>query len=319
MTDIPDQSLASPHMPDGLGLLPAELPDPAGPLTPTGHLRRRQLVSRFAEAGQTTAALLAVAMLGIVVYSVAARGASVLSFDFLTKNPPALEGVKGGGIAPEIVGTAVIMLLATAIAMPLGILAALYITEFAGRRSASAIRLALDLLNGLPTIVVGLFVFGLLVIGHHQYGFAGSVALAIIMLPLIARASQEVLLLVPSSLREAADALGVGHWRAVRGVVLPTALGGILTATVLAVARAAGETAPLIFLSSIYGDTVSLNPFAHEGMPNIPVYIFNASEAADPSGFARAWGAGLVLLTFILVASLGGRALLNRSRSKLTG
>jgi phosphate transport system permease protein len=139
------------------------------------------------------------------------------------------------------------------------------------------------------------------------------------MLPLIARASQEVLLLVPSSLREAADALGVSHWRAVRGVVFPTALGGILTATVLAVARAAGETAPLIFLSSIYGDTVSLNPFAHEGMPNIPVYIFNASEAADPSGFARAWGAGLVLLTFILVASLGGRVLLSRSRSKLTG
>jgi phosphate transport system permease protein len=306
-------------MPDGFGPLTAEFSDPASPLTPTGHLRRRQLVSRFAEAGQTTAALLAVAVLAVVVYSVAARGASVLSLDFLTKNPPAHEGVKGGGIAPEIVGTAVIMLLATAIAMPLGILTALYMTEFAGRRSAQAIRLALDLLNGLPTIVVGLFVFGLLVVGHHQYGFAGSFALAIIMLPLIARASQEVLLLVPQSLREAADALGVSHWRTVRGVVLPTALGGVMTATVLAVARAAGETAPLLFLTSIYANTVSLNPFAHEGMANIPVYIFTASEGTDPNGFARAWGAGFVLLAFILVASLGGRALLSRSRAKLTG
>jgi phosphate transport system permease protein len=210
------------------------------------------------------------------------------------------------------------MLLATAIAMPLGILTALYLTEFAGARAARAIRLVLDLLNGLPTIVVGLFVFGLLVVGYHQFGFAGSFALAIIMLPLIARATQEVLLLVPPSLREAADALGVSHWRTVRGVVLPTALGGILTATVLAVARAAGETAPLIFVSSIYGNAVSVNPFGGQGLPNIPVYIFNASEAADPYGFARAWGAGFVLLAFILVASLAGRALLSRSRAKLT-
>lgn len=294
----------------------SELPDPAGPLTASGHLRRRQLVSRLAQAGQTTAALLAVGVLGIVVYSVASRGAGMLSVDFLTKDPPAFEGVKGGGIAPAIVGTALIMAVATAVAMPLGILTALYLSEYAGRRAARAIRLALDLLNGMPTIVIGLFLFGLLVVGKHQSGFAGALALAIVMLPLIARATQEVLALVPRGLREAADALGVSHWRTVRGVVIPSALGGILTATVLAVARAAGETAPLIFLSSIYDNKVSTDLFG-QAVPNIPVYIFTASEAADRYGFERAWGAGLVLLGFILITSLGGRMLLSRSRAKL--
>jgi len=309
VTDLPGPA-AQPtaEEPDTLGPLAMDLPDYSGPLTPSDHLRRRQLISRLVEATQTTSALLAVVVLGIVVYSVASRGASVLSIGFLTKAPPALSGVAGGGIAPEIIGTAVIMAVATAIAMPMGILAALYLTEFAGPWSARAIRLALDLLNGLPTIVVGLFVFGLLVVGHHQSGFAGSFALAIIMLPLIARATQEVLLLVPAGLREAADALGVSHWRTVRGVVLPTARGGILTATVLAVARAAGETAPLIFVCSIFGNTASLNLFG-QALPNIPVYIFNASEAAEPYGFARAWGAACVLLAFILLANLGSRAL----------
>jgi phosphate transport system permease protein len=297
---------------DAMGPPTMDPPDFSGPLTPSGHLRRRQLVSRLAEAAQTTAALLAVAVLGIVVYSVAERGASVLSFSFLTKDPPLLAGAPGGGIAPAIIGTAVIMALATAIAMPIGILTALYLTEFAGRWSARAVKLILDLLNGLPTIVVGLFVFGLLVVGHHQSGFAGSFALAIIMLPLIARATQEVLLLVPAGLREAADALGVSHWRTVRGIVLPTARGGILTATVLAVARGAGETAPLILLSSIFANTVSVNPFG-QALPNIPLYIFTASESAEANGFARAWGAAFVLLAFILVASIVGRTLSRRS------
>jgi phosphate transport system permease protein len=290
-----------------------DIPDLSGPLTPSGHLRRRQLISRFAGAVQTTSALLAVAVLGIVVYSVASRGASVLSLGFLTKDPPAFVGIPGGGIAPAIVGTAVLMAVATAIAMPVGILTALYVTEFAGRWSARAIRLALDLLNGLPTIVVGLFVFGLLVVGHHQSGFAGSFALAIIMLPLIARATQEVLMLVPAGLREAADALGVSRWRTVLGVVLPSARGGILTATVLAVARAAGETAPLILTSSIFANTVSVNPFGQKALSNIPVYIFTASEEADPYGFARAWGAAFILLMFILLVSLGSRAINNRT------
>jgi phosphate transport system permease protein len=293
----------------------SDLPDPSRPLSASGRLRRRQLLSRLIEAGHTSSALLAVAILAVVVYSVASRGASALNIDFFVKGPPALPDTPGGGIAPEIIGTAVLMAMATAIAMPVGILIALYLTEFARPRIGHAIRLALDLMNGLPTVVVGLFVFGLLVVGNYQSGFAGALALAIVMLPLIARATQEVLLRVPNDLREAADALGVSRWRAVRGVILPTARGGILTATVLAVARASGETAPLIFTCSIFSNTVSLRIFG-QALPNIPVYIFNASEAADPYGFARAWGAGLVLLLFILLASLAVR-MLSRSSSRL--
>jgi phosphate transport system permease protein len=299
---------------DSLGLTDTDALDPARPLTASGHLRRRQLISKLFEGAQTAAALLAVGVLAIVIYSVASRGAGALNIDFLTQGPPALPDTPGGGIAPEIVGTALLMVLATAMALPIGILTALYLTEFASPKVASAIRLALDLLNGLPTIVVGLFVFGLLVVGHYQSGFAGAFALSIIMLPLIARATQEVLLQVPLALREAANALGVSHWRTVRGIVLPAARGGILTATVLAVARAAGETAPLIFTCSLFGSAVSLHVFG-QAVPNIPVYIFNASEAADPYGFARAWGAGLVLLIFILLSSLAARMLLNRGHS----
>lgn len=309
-----DGTSASRDLFDGLA---SHLPDPAEPLTASGHLRRRQVISKLMQAGQTAAALLAVAVLAIVVYSVASRGAGMLSINFLTEGPPRFEGVKGGGIAPAIVGTALIMAVATLIAMPLGMLTALYLTEFAGGRAARVVRLALDLLNGMPTILIGLFFFGLLVVGKHQSGFAASLALAVIMIPLIARATQEVLALVPRGLREAADALGVSHWRTVRGVILPSALGGIVTATILAVARAAGETAPLIFLSSIPNSHVTTSLFG-ESIPNIPVYIFTASEAADPYGFERAWGAGFVLLAFILVTSLLGRTLLNRSRAKLS-
>jgi phosphate transport system permease protein len=289
--------------------------DPAAPLTPSGNLRRRKIVSRIVEGSATAAAVLAVAVLAIVVYSVVRKGAPALSIDFLTKNPPTFGG-NSGGIAPAIVGTAVIVALATAIALPLGVLVALYLTEFAPPRIANIVRLALDLINGLPAIVIGLFVFGLMVVGHHQSAIAGSVALAIIMLPLIARGSQEVLLLVPNNLREAADALGVSRRRSVTGVILPAAVGGILTSTVLAVARAAGETAPLILVCSIFNNELHLDPT--QSIANIPVMIFTLSESADPAGFARAWGAGLVLLTFILVASLAGRAALARSRSKLT-
>jgi phosphate transport system permease protein len=283
--------------------------DPTAPLTPTGNLRRRRAFSRFAESGATAAAVLAVAVLAIVVYTVVSRGAGALSLDFLFTGEPT-------GIGPAILGTGLIVLIATAIAMPLGVLVALYLTEFAGGRADRPIRLTLDLMNGLPSIIVGLFVFGLLVYGHTQSAFAGSIALAIIELPLIARGSQEVLLLVPNSMREAADALGVSRWRTVLGVILPSALGGIVTSTVLAVARAAGETAPLILLCSVFDPAkTSLNPF--EAIPNIPVTIFILSEEANPTGFTRAWGASLVLLSAILFASLAARALLARSRARM--
>ncbi len=289
--------------------------DPEAPLVASGNLRRREIVSRLFQLAATAAALIAVAVLAIVVYGVASRGLKAINIHFLTEAPPRFGG-SGGGIAPAIVGTALIVGVATLIAMPFAILTAVYLTEFADTKSARVIRLALDLLNGLPTIVVGLFVFGVLVVGHHQSGFAGSLALAIIMLPLIARASQGVLLQIPQTLREAADALGVSRARSVITVVLPAAMGGIVTGTVLALARAAGETAPLILLCSIAGNGISFDFFGN-AIPNIPVQIFTLSQDADPASTSRGWGAALVLLTFILFANIAARVVLARSKSKL--
>lgn len=283
--------------------------DPTSPLTPSGNLRKRQLFSRFTEAGATVAALVAIAVLGIVIYTVAMRGAGAVSWEFLTTDEPT-------GIRAALLGTAEIVLIATAIAMPIGVLIAIYMIEFARPRSNQVMKTVLDLTNGLPSIIIGLFVFGLLVKPlQEQMAFAGAIALAIIELPLIARGSQEVLLLVPGNLREASDALGVSRWRGVLGVILPSAVGGIATATVLAVARAAGETAPLLLVSSVFKG-LTLNPF--EAIPNIPVTIYFLSEEGNPAGFERAWGASLVLIAIILFASLGARALLARNRERMS-
>jgi phosphate transport system permease protein len=288
----------------------AEIPDPAAPLVPSGNLRRRQLVSRAAEVGATLAAVLAIAVLVIVIWSIVARGAKTISFDFIFTAVPT-------GVGPMLLGTLEIALIATLMAMPIGVLIALLLTEYAGSRGSRLMKLILDLVNGLPSIILGLFAFALLVDHKQQSGFAGAVALAIIELPLIARGSQEVLQLVPGSLREASDALGVARWRSVLTVILPTALGGILTSTVLAVARAAGETAPLLLTSSIFdGKTFQLNPF--EAMPNIPTWIYKLSEEGNPEGFNEAWGMSLLLVSFILFVSLGARALLARSKRKLS-
>jgi phosphate transport system permease protein len=278
--------------------------------------RRRRLVNRGMEALSTIAALIAVAVLAIVVISVASRGAGALSWDFLAK-PQALFGQPGGGIANAIVGTALLVGLATVMAVPVGVLTAIYLTEFAPRRVAVPIQVVLDVLAGLPTIVLGIFVYALLVIGHTQSGYAGSFALAIIMLPVVARATQEMLLLVPSTLREASLALGVRRWRTVLGIILPSSVGGILTGTVLAVARAAGETAPLLFTSSIFANAVQTD--VTKALPNIPVLIFTYSEQPDPALHEQAWAAALVLMAFVLLASIGAKALLARSRRKLTG
>jgi phosphate transport system permease protein len=288
--------------------------EPAYSLRGDGRSRRRRVANRAAEAVALAAALSAIAILAIVVLSVAKRGFGELSIGFLTKDLP-LFGQPGGGIAPLIVGSALLVAIATLIALPLGVLTALFLTEFAERRVAAAIQLTLDLMAGLPSIIIGVFIFGLLVSGHTQSGYAGGIALSIVMLPLVARSTQEVLRLVPTSHREGALALGASRWRTVIGVVLPSALGGILTGTVLAIARAAGETAPLLFATSIYATSVTFDPT--HALPNIPVQIFIWSESADPNDHSRAWAAALVLLLFVLVTSLLGRAALARSRKKL--
>jgi phosphate transport system permease protein len=294
------------------------LPDPTAPLTASGNLRRRAAVSRAVSIVATVAAVFAVALLADVIVTVVKNGAPVLSLGFLIHNNHGLAA--GGGIANALLGTLVIVTFAALIAVPVGILTALYLTEFASPRSRAArtLQMVLDMLQGMPTIMVGIVVFGLIVsVEHVETGLAGAIALSIIMLPLIARSSQEVLRTVPGSLRDAADALGVPHWRAVLGVILPTATGGIATGAILSIARASGETAPLLIVNSIYNpNATQLNIFGH-GVPSIPMYIYTTYDLPTPTAVAQAWGAALVLLAAILIANVGARILLARSRAKM--
>jgi phosphate transport system permease protein len=285
-----------------------------GLLSAGGRVRRRKRVNRAVEAGWLIASGSAVAVLGIVTGSVLVRGIPALDLDLFTKTPVTF-GEQGGGIAHAFVGSLILVGLAAVIALPVGVLAAIYVSEFADQRVARGIKLTLDVLNGLPSIVIGVFLYVLLVVGRGQNGFIGSLALAIIMLPLISRSTQEVLALVPNHLREGSLALGVSKWRTILGVILPTTFSGILTGATLAIARAAGETAPLLFTSSLFGDWVSGS--VGQPLASIPVIIFEYSEAPDPHLNDQAWAAAFVLITFVLVTSLLSRALLSRSQRKL--
>jgi phosphate transport system permease protein len=281
------------------------------------NLPRRRIVNRLMQLLATLAAAVAVAALVVIVWSVAKRGASALNLDLLTKNPApfSFTPVKEG-LANAFAGSLVLVGLATLMTVPVGLLVAVYLTEYAKPAIRSGVSLVLDVLNGVPAIVVGIFVYGLLVVGRGQSGWAGAFALACLMLPLVTRSTMEVLLLVPGSLREGSLALGVPRWRTTLSIVLPQTLGGIVTGTVLAVARVAGETAPLLFTSSLVGTQTSWNP--GHALQSVPVAIFELSEQADAQSHARAWAAALVLLLFILSTSLAARWLATRSRRRLS-
>lgn len=289
------------------GLHPLLQPDP--------RLRRRHVVSHIVEIGSWAGAVLVVGLLAVVIGSVVVKGLSSISLDFLTT--PTNPFGEAGGISNAIIGTGILVGLATLIAVPMGILVAIYTSEFAERRAATVIRYILDVLNGVPTIIVGIFVFGLLVVGHRQSGWAGAVALAIVMLPLVSRSSHEVLALVPSSVREASMALGASRWKTIFTVLVPTAFAGLVTSALLAVARAAGETAPLLFTTSIFPNLVQTNPSTP--LPNIPIAIFQFSESPEPAKHAQAWAAALVLIVFVLLLSIGPRIWSSRARKRLTG
>ena len=285
-------------------------------LVDRGHLKRRRRVNRVIEVLSTIAALLAVGVLLAVVGSVLLKGFGALSIHFLT-TPTALYGETSGGISNAIVGTAVMVGLASLMAIPVGLLVAIFTTEFASPRVAHPIRFVLDVLNGVPTIVTGIFVYGLLVVGGQQSAFAASVALAIIMLPIIARTAQEVLSLVPGTLKEAAYALGIARWRTTVRITLPTAAGGLITGALLAVARVAGETAPLILLSSIFAQGVHTDP--SQALASIPIFIFQASESPNPESHTQAWAAALVLIAFVLLLNIVARAFYARARKRMEG
>jgi phosphate transport system permease protein len=280
-----------------------------------GNLKRRKRFNKAVEVVSTIAAVIAVAVLVIVVGSVFLKGVDALNWHFLT-TPTALFGESGGGISNAIVGSAIMVAIAAVIAIPIGILVAIYTTEFAPPRIGHAVRFVLDILNGVPTIITAIFIYGLIVIPQgHQSGYAASIALAIVMLPIVARTGQEVLSLVPSTLKEAANALGIARWRSTLRITIPTALGGLITGSLLAVARVAGETAPMLFLSSIVAQGVQSDP--SQPLASIPYFIFQASESPKPEAHTEAWAAAVVLIAFVLVLNIVARTFYARSRKRM--
>ncbi|MGI8422879.1 MAG: phosphate ABC transporter permease PstA [Chloroflexota bacterium] len=251
-------------------------------------------------------ALLAVAVLWIILGYVIVRGVPALNVAFFTQRPLPY-GEPGGGIGPAILGSLTLMGIASLAGVPLGVGAGIYLSEFGRGRFATLVRFCSDLVAGLPSIVVGVFVWTLLVkeiVGNFS-GIAGATALAIIMVPIILRTVDEVLRLVPHSLRDAALALGVPHWRVVLGVVLPSARAGIITGVVLSLARAGGETAPLL-LTTLGNQFFSWD--LKQPMAAIPVQIYNYAVAPYDDWHTKAWGAAFVLIVIIGLLSVLTRA-----------
>jgi phosphate transport system permease protein len=278
----------------------------------SGRRRRKDKVARGMLAAAT---LIALVPLVLVIYYLLERGLGAISWHFFTSDPTGAFIGDPGGIKSAILGTIEMVALATLISVPIGIGVALYLVEY-GRDStfASVVRYFVDVMTGVPSIVFGLFVYIVLVIGSVGSGYAawkGAIALSLLMLPVITRSSEVVLLLVPDSLREAALALGAPRWRIVFRVVLPSAAPGLITGSLLAVARAAGETAPLLFTAAIvFGTTFSLGG----RMNSMPIQIFNDVGQASDVLVQRAWGAALTLVAMVLVLTLVARLVARRSR-----
>jgi phosphate transport system permease protein len=289
--------------------------DPYDITTRSNGLRRRRIVEKVFGVLALLSAVLACAILAVVLGTLVYKGFSQLNLDFFTKARP-LFGEKGG-VADALVGSVIIVGMAMIMAIPVAVLVAIYMSEYARPRISRALKIVLDVLNGVPAIVVGVFVFGLLVVGHGQSAVFGAFSLAILMLPMVARATQEILQVVPQSLRHASLALGVTKWRTTWNIILPAAIGGILTGVVIAVARVAGETAPLLFTSSIAANQISVD--VHGALPTLPVTIYVNSESPDPGEQAAGWAAALVLIAFVLVMNVLAKVFAGHKRRKLEG
>ena len=283
----------------------------AAPVAIPDHLRRasgrerRALVDRAMRLLTIACAVTAVVPLVAVLAFVTINGITAISIDLLTR-PPKATGV-GGGAASAILGSIQMVGLATLIAVPVGLAAGVYVSELAGRRAGSLVRFTADVLVGVPSILVGVFVFTFLVLPFKQYNaFAGSVALAVIMVPVIMRTTEEILRLVPGDLREASLALGVRRWRTVLSVAVRTGWPGILTGIMLAVARAAGETAPLI-MTALGSRLVNVGNFSRP-MDALPLFIYNNARQPFPVLNEQAWGAAFLLLLAVLTINILVRA-----------
>jgi phosphate transport system permease protein len=252
--------------------------------------------------------VLVIIPLGFVLFTVIAKGASVISWSFLTSGPiPSIVAPAGeGGMGPAVLGTIEITALATVIAVPLGVLGAIYLNEYGGRNPLAAlIGFMSDVMTGVPSIVMGLFIFSIWVLHFGFSGLAGAFALACLMLPVVIRSSYEILRLVPNSLREGGYALGASKARVIVTVVLPAAIGGITSGCLLAVARAAGETAPLLF-TILTVTTANPNVFSGANT-SLPSQIFSNANQPYPGAQARGWGAALTLIAICFILMIAAR------------
>lgn len=270
--------------------------------------RRRKFIGRLMFGFTALCAGLALSVLLFILGYIAYHGFSSLNFDFLTKLPRPV-GETGGGIANSIVGSAKLVGLAGLIGLPIGVLGGVYLAEYGGRnRLGFLIRYAADVLNGVPSIVIGIFAYTLLVVPFKRFSaLSGGAALAVILIPVVLRNTEEFVRLVPHSIREAALALGVPRWKVILRVVLPTAGPGIVTGSLLSLSRVAGETAPLIFTAfgNRFWDNGWLNPIA--SLPHT-IYTYAISPYAD--WHRQAWAAALILMGFVLIVNVGARLLL---------
>lgn len=275
----------------------------------TGRARRKNAVNYLMIGLTGLCTICTVGILFFILGFLVYHGGSSLSWSFFTRLPTPV-GETGGGMANAILGSGKVLLLATAIGIPIGFLGGVYLSEYGGKTFSFVIRYVTDLLNGVPSIVIGLVAYGLVVhrMGHYST-FAGGIALGIMMIPISVRTTEEFLRAVPQSLREASLALGAPKWKAITSVVIPAAMRGIISGTMLGIARVAGETAPLLFTA--LGNQF-WSPGWNQPTATLPVMIFTYAIGPYEDWHRQAWAAGFVLLTLVLLINVTARLALSR-------
>jgi phosphate transport system permease protein len=274
-----------------------------------GRLRWRKFVSNFMLAMTGVCAFVSVLVLFFILGYLVFNGGTSINWDFFTKLPKPV-GEAGGGMANAIVGSGKILLLASLMGVPIGFLGGIYLAEFSGKGMASVVRYAADLLNGVPSIVIGIFAYSLVVLPFkHFSAYAGAFALGMMMIPITLRSTEEFLKSVPRMLREAAMALGASKWKTIVTVIVPAAYRGIMTAILLALARVAGETAPLLFTA--FGNRFESHGWS-QPTATLPVMIYTYAVSPYDDWHRQAWAAGLVLLGLVLIINILARTILSR-------
>jgi phosphate transport system permease protein len=276
------------------------------------RLRWRKFVSNFMLTMTGVCAVVSVAVLFLILGCLIYQGGTSINWNFFTKLPVPV-GEVGGGMANAIVGTGELLFLATLIGVPIGFFGAIYLAEFSGSTMAFVVRYAADLLNGVPSIVIGIFAYAVAVHPFRHFStYAGGFALGMMMIPITLRSTEEFLLAVPRSLREGAMALGASKWKTIVTVIVPAAYRGILTAVLLAIARVAGETAPLLFTA--FGNTYWSKGLS-DATASLPAVIYSYALSPYEDWHRQAWAAGLVLLVLVLVINIIARGILARGIS----